>query len=118
VLPRAVTGVILLIMGLMVAYWWMDSGCAQLGQEIRRCEQKSAALEDERVREEARWNEYNTPKKLKEMMLLHGIDMAYPTADQWVRMGADGQPVPKQLSLAKFKRGLGAGERVAKTQPK
>lgn len=118
VLPPTVAGMIVLIVSLVLSYWFMDSKCAQLGQEIRKHEQKFAALEDERVREEARWSEKNTPEKLEQAMMQHGIAMNYPAADQVVRMDALGQPVQGQLSLVRFHRSQNAGERVAKTEPK
>lgn len=118
VLPPSVAGMIVLIVSMVLSYWFMDSKCAQLGQEIRKHEQKYAALEDERVREEARWSEKNTPEKLEQAMLQHGIAMTYPAADQVVRMDLAGQPLPGQLSLVRFQRSQNAGERVAKTEPK
>jgi len=118
VLPPSMAGMIVLIVSMVLSYWFMDSKCAQLGQEIRKHEQKYAALEDERVREEARWSEKNTPEKLEQAMLQHGIAMSYPAADQVVRMDLAGQPLPGQLSLVRFQRSQNAGERVAKTEPK
>jgi hypothetical protein len=118
VLPPSVAGMIVLLVSLVLSYWFMDSKCAQLGQEIRKHEQKLAALEDERVREEARWSEKKTPEKLEQAMLQHGIAMMYPTADQVVRMGSGGEPVAGQLSLVRFQRNLIASERVAKTGQK
>jgi len=118
VLPSTTwAGMIVLVVTLALVYWALDSKCAQLGQEIRKGDLRFAALEDERVREEAKWTERTTPEKLEAAMLQHGIDMSYPAADQWVRMDAGGQPVPGQLSLARFKRSLNATERVVKTQP-
>jgi hypothetical protein len=110
-------GMIVLAATMGLGYWYMDSKCAQLGQEIRKSEQKFAALEDERVREEARWSEKNTPEKLDEAMLQHGIAMIYPAADQVVRMDENGRPAAGQLSLARFKRSQNATERMVKTQP-
>jgi hypothetical protein len=73
-------------------------------------------LENERVREEARWNAKKTPEKLERAMLQHGLDMNYPTATQVVRMdAATGAPVPGQLSVIAFRRSRNAGERVAGT---
>ena len=118
VLPPSVVGMIVLIVSLVLCYWFMDAKCAQLGQEIRKHEQKIAQLEDERVREEARWSEKKTPEKLEQAMLQHGIAMNYPTADQVVRMDASGQPVAGQLSVVRFQRNQNAGERVAKTDQK
>ena len=112
-LPVPAAGVIVLAASVALSYLFMDSKSAQLGQEIRKCEQKYTALENERVREAARWNEKKTPEKLERAMLQHGILMTYPTAEQVVRMDANGRPVPGQLALARFQRNRNAGERVA-----
>lgn len=118
VLPPSVAGIIVLVVSLVLVYWFVDAKCGQLGQEIRKHEQQLSALEDERVREEARWSEKKTPEKLEQAMLQHGLAMNYPSAEQVVRMDAAGQPVPGQLALARFQRAQGAGERVAKTGQK
>lgn len=118
VLPPAVVGMIVLTVSLVLVYWFMDAKCGQLGQEIRKHEQQLSALEDERVREDARWSEKKTPEKLEQAMLQHGLAMNYPSAEQVVRMDAAGQPVPGQMSLARFQRSQGAVERVAKTGQK
>jgi len=114
-LPVPAAGVIVLAVSVALSYWFMDSKSAQLGQEIRKYEQKYAALENERVREEARWNEKKTPEKLDRAMLQHGILMKYPKPEQIVRMDEKGRPVPGQLSLVKFQRIRNAGEHVAES---
>ncbi len=118
VLPPSVAGIIVLVVSLVLVYWFVDAKCGQLGQEIRKHEQQLSALEDERVREEARWSEKKTPEKLEQAMLQHGLAMNYPSAEQVGRMDAAGQPVPGQLALARFQRAQSAGERVAKTGQK
>ena len=117
-LPRTAVGVIVTVVTVALVYWFMDSKCTLLGQEIRKHEQKYAALENERVREMARWDEKKTPEKLERAMLQHGLAMSYPTAEQVVRMGAGGRPLAGQLSVARFQKGRSAIERVVKTSPK
>ena len=114
-LPVPAAGVIVLAVSVALSYWFMDSKSAQLGQEIRKYEQKYSALENERVREEARWNEKKTPEKLDRAMLQHGIMMTYPTPEQIVRMDGNGRPMTGQISLMKFQRSRNAGERVVKS---
>jgi len=114
-LPVPAAGVIVLIVSVALSYWFMDSKSGQLGQEIRKCEQKYAALENERVREEARWNEKKTPEKLERAMLQHGLLMTYPTPEQVVRMDENGRPIAGQIAVVKFQRNRNAGERVAKS---
>ncbi|MBP7637758.1 MAG: hypothetical protein KBA18_07765 [Kiritimatiellae bacterium] len=118
VVPSSVAGIFMLMIGLALLYWVMDSKCDVDGQEIRKYEQKLQSIEAEYAREEARWNEKNTPEKLEEAMLQHGIAMSYPSADQVVRMDTSGIPVAGQLSIARFKRSQSATERVVKTLPK
>jgi len=112
-LPIPAAGIIVLTASVALSYLFMDSKSAQLGQEIRKYEQKFSSLENERVREEARWNEKKTPEKLERAMLQHGILMTYPTPDQVVRMDGNGRPIPGQLSLVRFQRNRSAGERMA-----
>ena len=114
-LPPMAVGVIVTSVTVALIYWFVDSKCVQLGQEIRKHEQKYASLENERVREAARWDEKKTPEKLERAMLQHGIAMGYATAEQVVRMDSDGRPVPGQISVAKFQRNRNAIERVAKS---
>ena len=114
VLPRSAAGIIVLFVSVILSYWFMDSKCAQLGQEIRKHEHKYAQLDDERVREEARWNEKKTPEKLEQAMLQHGIAMSYPTPEQVVRVDGAGVPLAGQLSVVRFQRNRNASERVAK----
>lgn len=117
-LPRTAVGVIVSVVTVALIYWFVDSKCALLGQEIRKHEQKYVALDNERVREAARWDEKKTPEKLERAMLQHGLAMSYPTAEQVVRMDQSGRPVPGQLSLARFQKARTVVERVVKASPK
>lgn len=117
-LPRTAVGVIVSVVTVALIYWFVDSKCSLLGQEIRKHEQKYAALENERVREAARWDEKKTPEKLERAMLQHGLAMNYPTAEQMVRMDQSGRPLPGQLSLVRFQKARTVVERVVKTSPK
>jgi hypothetical protein len=115
VLPHWPAGIIVLLVTVIMGYWFMDSKCAMLGQEMRKHEQKYAALENERVREESRWNEKKTPEKLEQAMMQHGLAMSYATPEQVVRMDGGGSPLAGQLSVVRFQRNRNASERVAKT---
>ena len=117
-LPRTAVGVIVSMVTVALIYWFVDSKCTLLGQEIRKHEQKYVALDNERVREAARWDEKKTPEKLERAMLQHGLAMSYPTAEQVVRMDQGGRPVPGQLSLARFQKARTVVERVVKASPK
>lgn len=104
VFPRSVTGLIIVAVGLMLAYWGLDSKCAQLGDELRKSEAQLQKLNDEFQRENARWKSNLTTEKLSDAMLHHGLAMSYPKADQIVRMDRKGVPVTGQRSLAKYAR--------------
>jgi hypothetical protein len=114
VLPHWPAGIIVLLVTLVLGYWFMDSKCSMLNQEMRKHEQKYAALENERVREESRWNEKKTPEKLEQAMLQHGIAMSYPTPEQVVRMDGGGVPLAGQLSVVRFQRNRSAGGPVVR----
>lgn len=111
-MPRMAVGVIVLGVTVALVYGFVDSKCVQLGQEIRKHEVTYSALENERVREAARWDEKKTPEKLERAMLQHGLSMGYASPDQVIRMDAAGRPLPGQLALAKFQR-RAAIERMA-----
>jgi hypothetical protein len=114
-MPRLAVGVIVMAVTVALIYGFVDSKCVQLGQEIRKHEIKYTTLENERVREAARWDEKKTPEKLERAMLQHGLAMNYATAEQVVRMDADGRPVAGQISLAKHQRNRSAIERVVRS---
>ena len=96
--------VITLTISGLLSYWGLDARCDQLGNDIRRKEIEKRNLENDFVREEARWNANKTPGKLDEALIAHGLVMTYPKEDQLVRMNRIGKPIEGQLSLAKFYR--------------
>lgn len=104
--------IIFLVSGILV-YWALDARCSQLGNDIRRKEIEKRNLENDFVREEARWNANKVPAKLNEALIAHGLVMTYPKGDQLVRMNHVGKPIPGQLSLAKFYRQHQNGGSVA-----
>ncbi len=77
------------------------SSCSQLLKSIGEKERLLSRLEDERSRESARWEEMKTPEKLEQALARHGLAMRYAKPGQVVRMKADGQPQPGQISVAK-----------------
>ena len=88
--------VVMVIINLRASY-----SCQHLMKSIGEKERMLDKLEEERVRESARWEEMKTPEKLESALLQHGLAMRYPKADQVVRMKADGRPYPGQISVAK-----------------
>lgn len=112
---RKIIGIFALGVTVVVIYGVVDAKCGQLGQEIRKQELRYTSLENERVREAARWDEKKTPEKLERAMLQHGLAMGYAMPSQIVRMDASGRPIPGQLSLAKYQKSHTAIERVVKS---
>jgi len=87
----------------LMIYWQMASTCTAISREIGELEKQHKKLEDECVREAARWSKMKTRDRLDETLSRFGIQMEYPRADQVVKMTADGRPAPKQLSVARLK---------------
>jgi len=86
-MPPSLAGAIALLATLAVAYLIMDHKCSQYGQQIKQFEQRYAALENEQIREESRWNGMKTPEQIEAMLLRHGLLMGYARPEQVVRMG-------------------------------
>ena len=98
-------GAVILVLVVMVFVNFLASSSSQhLMASIGEKERQLAKLEEERVRESARWDEMKTPEKIESALLRHGLAMRYPKPDQVVRMKADGCPYPGQLSVERAKR--------------
>lgn len=83
-----IVGVFVLVVFVAVGYLAVDNRCNARGQLIRDLENRYASLEDERLREEAKWNAMKTPDELERRLLQHGINMVYARPEQIVRMAA------------------------------
>lgn len=111
-----VVGLIVVVVTILLGYWGLDSKCSALGEDIKQREKELRSLDDEYLREEARWNANKTPEKLEAALIAHGLNMVYPKADQLVRMDQRGKPVEGQLSIAKFNRNPSPVGNVAKNK--
>lgn len=107
---------IMAVVGVALIYWFMDSKCKQLNQEIRKYELKYDGLENARAREALRWDEKKTPEKLEHALLQNGLAMDYPKASQVVRLDAKGRVIPGQVSLVRINKIKGAVSTVANSQ--
>lgn len=96
--------VIVMLFVMVIINYMASSSCQQLLKSIGEKERALSKLEEERVRESARWEEMKTPEKLESALLRHGLAMRYPKPDQVVRMKANGRPYPGQLSVAKVRQ--------------
>ena len=116
VMPKLLVAWIVTVVSVAIGYWFMDSKCKQLNQEIRKHEMKYDTLENARAREALRWDEKKTPEKLEHAMFQSGRAMDYPKASQVVRLDFKGRIVPGQVSLARINKVRGAVATVANTQ--
>lgn len=76
-----------------------DSSCSRCSSSIGAKERELKRVEEELERETSKWDAMVTIENLQRKMEQHGIKMDYPSAEQYVRMGSDGKPLPRQLSV-------------------
>jgi len=115
VMPKLLVAWIVTVVSVAIGYWFMDSKCKQLNQEIRKHEMKYDKLENTCAREALRWDEKKTPEKLEHAMLQNGLAMDYPKASQVVRLDSKGRMIPGQVALARINRVRGSVSTVANT---
>jgi hypothetical protein len=85
-----------------------SSSCTQIMKSIGEKERTLAKLEDERMRESARWDAMKTADNIDRALLKFGLSMRYAKAEQIVRMDAAGRPKPGQLAVARARRSSSA----------
>ena len=73
-------------------------------KSIGEKERTLAKLEDERMRESARWDAMKTADNIDRALLRFGLSMRYAKAEQIVRMDAAGRPKPGQLAVARARK--------------
>ena len=81
-----------------------SSSCTQILKSIGEKERLLTKLEDERMRESARWDAMKTADNIDRALLKFGLSMRYARASQIVRMDSAGRPKPGQLALARAKK--------------
>lgn len=81
-----------------------SSSCTQIMKSIGEKERTLAKLEDERMRESARWDAMKTADNIDRALLRFGLSMRYAKAEQIVRMDAAGRPKPGQLAVARARK--------------
>ena len=104
IMPKKMIAPFVVFVILALAYSFIDTKCTQLSQEINRQDMAYKRLENERIREQSRWDEKKTPENLRTAILRHGLAMDYPTATQIVRLDTKGGVVPDQIAVARLKR--------------
>ena len=80
------------------------SRCCHQQKAIGQKEKLLARLEADRVRENSRWENLLTKESLDRALRRHGLSMRYPHPDQYVKMRADGTPLPHQANLIALRR--------------
>jgi len=98
-----------------IVYWTVDSRCKTLIREIGKSEKKLASLEADFQRETMLWEEMKTPDRLNEALVRFGIEMKTAEPDQTIHMGANGKPLPGQLSVARARNRKSKTETVAQS---
>lgn len=81
-----------------------SSSCSQILKSIGEKERTLTKLEDERMRESARWDAMKTADNIDRALLKFGLSMRYARAAQIVRMDSAGRPKPGQLSVARARK--------------
>lgn len=88
-----IVGLFVMVVFVLFGYLAVDNRCNARRQLIRDLERRYASLEEERIREEAKWNAMKTPDELEKRLLQHGIAMVYARPEQVVRMHSTGPAV-------------------------
>ncbi len=96
-----VGAVIMMLFVMVIVNLLASSSCDQLMKAIGEKERQILKLEDEYIRESARWEGMLTAKNIERALASRGMAMHMPRAAQIIRMGADGQPTPGQFSVAR-----------------
>ncbi|MBR0198415.1 MAG: hypothetical protein IJQ34_09830 [Kiritimatiellae bacterium] len=89
------------------------SSCSQLMKSIGEKERILGRLEDERMRESARWEEMKIPEKLEIALNKRGLSMNYAKDSQRIRMSSDGKVMPGQVAVARANQRASATGAVA-----
>ena len=89
---------------MMMAYWWLDTRCGAIAQDIGSAEKTLAKLDADLERETVKWNELKTPERLESALSQHGLNMHNPAPEQVIKMDAEGRLIPGQMSVARAQR--------------
>lgn len=115
-IPRLVGVGGVLIASLALVYLRIGHKSSQYCEEIKRLETQCMDLDNERVREETKWNAMKTAEQLDALLVRHGLLMVYPNAGQVVRMSSAGRQTLSvaQAALPNTVRN-GGGQLVSRT---
>lgn len=99
---KHIASVIALAVGVAFINHSAESSCEELQNEIGRKSRELTLLEDEYLRENARWEEMKSLENLDYALAKHGLKMRVQKPQQIIRMRADGTPYPAQIAVTKI----------------
>ena len=110
--------VALLVTGfaMVMCYCALGMKCTSIAQELQEAEKSYKQLSKESERVAARWNELMAVDRLQEKLTRFGLEMNIPRADQMVRMGASGRPLPGQIAVVRARERM-ATANMAQNSP-
>lgn len=97
-------GLIILLGFIVIVNATVKTKVSTLQSTIAERQRVLARCEDELVRQSALWAKKTTPEGLERQLRRHSLAMRSRKPLQIVRMRANGQPVPGQLSVAKARQ--------------
>ena len=92
--PKPVGVAFVVAVSLALVYLWMGHKCSQYSEEIKRLEDQCAELDNEKVREDTKWNGMKTAEQLNALLERNGLMMGYPNAAQIVRVSGTSRGLP------------------------
>lgn len=85
-MPASVTMMIALVLGVGFFYLWVSSRTEALARQIKEEETRLAELRQQVSSASARWSEMTGPRRLREALARHELDMDWPRTDQVVQI--------------------------------
>ena len=92
--PKPVGVGFVVVVSLALVYLWMGHKCSQYSEEKKRLEDQCTELDNERVREDTKWNAMKTAEQLDGLLVRNGLLMVYPNAAQVVRVSGVSRGAP------------------------
>jgi len=96
--PKPVGVGFVAMVSLALLYLWMGHKCTQYSEEIKRLDDQCAELDNERVREDTKWNGMKTAEQLDGLLVRNGLLMVYPNAAQIVRVSGVSRGLPTEAT--------------------
>jgi len=96
--PKPVGVGFVAVVSLALVYLWMGHKCSQYSEEIKQLENQCSELDNDKIREETKWNAMKTAEQLDSLLMRNGLLMVYPNAAQIVRVGGASHGLPAGAS--------------------